>query len=296
MVDDNESSETSDMSLNTMNCFCGQGKCMYTLLEGTQLHSDSQYCLLYSMLNQVNTVTNLIINHFPHLHHPLTVKVTFCHIRHLTISIIHHFHRSLYSGSSSFYLHLLNYLTNFITLTIFNGHTMFILLATLVAFLFSLTTFPATSICFTYTFFPPFLPPFPPPHHSLIIFGNLIIIVHLTVSNSSLCGPLYHVICLIILTVITLSSLSSPSPHCHHPLLTVFLLLTILLLLLQQKEDEVNQLKQEMQRLNRMRDAVQRRLRLVEDQKGDTEQQREVLKNQITALEKGDILSCPVHQ
>ena len=50
----------------------------------------------------------------------------------------------------------------------------------------------------------------------------------------------------------------------------------------------MNQLKQEMQRLNRMRDAVQRRLRLVEDQKGDTEQQREVLKNQITALEKGD--------
>ncbi|KAI0235754.1 Cilia- and flagella-associated protein 58 [Lamellibrachia satsuma] len=55
---------------------------------------------------------------------------------------------------------------------------------------------------------------------------------------------------------------------------------------LKQKEDEVNQLKQEVQRLNKMRDSVQRRLRLVEDQKGETEQSREILKNQITALDK----------
>ena len=50
----------------------------------------------------------------------------------------------------------------------------------------------------------------------------------------------------------------------------------------------MNQLKQEVQRLNKMRDAVQRRLRLVEDQKAETEQSREILKNQISSLEKGE--------
>ena len=56
----------------------------------------------------------------------------------------------------------------------------------------------------------------------------------------------------------------------------------------QQKEDEVGSLKQEVQRLNKMRDSVQRRLRIVEDQKADIDQAKEVLRNQITALEKGE--------
>ena len=56
---------------------------------------------------------------------------------------------------------------------------------------------------------------------------------------------------------------------------------------LQQKEDEVNQLKQETARLNKLRDTVHRKLRLVEDQKGECDQQRDFLKNQIIALERG---------
>ena len=37
-----------------------------------------------------------------------------------------------------------------------------------------------------------------------------------------------------------------------------------------------------------MREAIQRKLRNVEEQKADTEQQRDMHKNQITALEKGN--------
>ncbi|XP_069140522.1 cilia- and flagella-associated protein 58-like [Argopecten irradians] len=55
---------------------------------------------------------------------------------------------------------------------------------------------------------------------------------------------------------------------------------------LKQKEDEVNQLKQETQRLNKIRETIQRKLRNVEDQKGDVEQQKETLKSQIIGLER----------
>ncbi|KAI4891372.1 hypothetical protein NFI96_012548 [Prochilodus magdalenae] len=53
------------------------------------------------------------------------------------------------------------------------------------------------------------------------------------------------------------------------------------------KEEEVNQMKQEIAKLSKMREATQRKLRLLEDQKLEVEQQRETLKNQITGLEKG---------
>ena len=55
----------------------------------------------------------------------------------------------------------------------------------------------------------------------------------------------------------------------------------------QQKEDDVGALKTETQRLNKMRETIQRKLRSVEDQKTDTEQQRETLRGQINALERG---------
>ncbi|XP_048747175.1 cilia- and flagella-associated protein 58-like [Ostrea edulis] len=55
---------------------------------------------------------------------------------------------------------------------------------------------------------------------------------------------------------------------------------------LKQKEDEVNGLKQETQRLNKMRETIQRKLRQVEENKSDVEQQKETLKSQIIGLER----------
>jgi len=49
-------------------------------------------------------------------------------------------------------------------------------------------------------------------------------------------------------------------------------------------------LKQDSVRLTRQREAIQRKLRTIEEQKVDTEHQKETLKNQINALEKGKIL------
>lgn len=57
---------------------------------------------------------------------------------------------------------------------------------------------------------------------------------------------------------------------------------------LQQKEDEVNSLKTETGRLNRMRETIQRKLRTVEEHKSDVEQSKEILKGDITALERGE--------
>ncbi|GFN90460.1 cilia- and flagella-associated protein 58-like, partial [Plakobranchus ocellatus] len=53
-----------------------------------------------------------------------------------------------------------------------------------------------------------------------------------------------------------------------------------------QREEEVNNLKTETQRQNKMRETIQRKLRSVEDSKADIEQQRETLKGQITGLER----------
>ena len=58
----------------------------------------------------------------------------------------------------------------------------------------------------------------------------------------------------------------------------------------QGKEDEVNALKQDSVRLTRQREAIQRKLRTIEDQKVETEHQKETLKNQINALEKGMVV------
>ena len=55
---------------------------------------------------------------------------------------------------------------------------------------------------------------------------------------------------------------------------------------LKQKDDEVNNLKVETQKLNKMREAIQRKLRSVEDQKIDIDQQKETLKGQIIGLER----------
>uniref|UniRef100_T2MCK8 Coiled-coil domain-containing protein 147 n=1 Tax=Hydra vulgaris TaxID=6087 RepID=T2MCK8_HYDVU len=54
----------------------------------------------------------------------------------------------------------------------------------------------------------------------------------------------------------------------------------------QAKEEEVNALKQDSLRLTRQREAIQRKLRTVEDLKIETDFHKETLKNQINALEK----------
>jgi flagellar biosynthesis chaperone FliJ len=55
---------------------------------------------------------------------------------------------------------------------------------------------------------------------------------------------------------------------------------------LQQKDDEINQLKKETTRLNKVRETIQRRLRQIEDLKAEVEQQKETLKSQNLALER----------
>ncbi len=62
---------------------------------------------------------------------------------------------------------------------------------------------------------------------------------------------------------------------------------------LKQKEDEVNQMKSEAGRLNKMRETIQRKLRSVEDQKAETEQAKETLKGQIGGLERGTFKLLP---
>lgn len=62
---------------------------------------------------------------------------------------------------------------------------------------------------------------------------------------------------------------------------------------LKAREDEINSLKQDTVRLTKMREAIQRKLRAVEDQKLEVEQQKETLKSQIAGLEKGrDVKEC----
>lgn len=46
-------------------------------------------------------------------------------------------------------------------------------------------------------------------------------------------------------------------------------------------------MKNETQRLNKMRETIQRKLRGVEDAKTEIESQRDTLRGQINALEKG---------
>lgn len=59
---------------------------------------------------------------------------------------------------------------------------------------------------------------------------------------------------------------------------------------LKAREDEINTLKQDTVRLTKMREVIQRKLRAVEDQKLEVEQQKETLKSQIAGLEKGTVV------
>ncbi len=55
---------------------------------------------------------------------------------------------------------------------------------------------------------------------------------------------------------------------------------------LKSREDEVNVLKQDMTKLNRLKDNVQKRLKQLEDQKADIETDKETLRSTIQTLEK----------
>lgn len=55
---------------------------------------------------------------------------------------------------------------------------------------------------------------------------------------------------------------------------------------LKSREDEVNTLKSDTSKLNRLKDNVQKRLKQVEDQKAETEQEKEMLRSTIQNLDK----------
>ncbi|XP_030058639.1 cilia- and flagella-associated protein 58 [Microcaecilia unicolor] len=55
---------------------------------------------------------------------------------------------------------------------------------------------------------------------------------------------------------------------------------------LRAKEEEVNQMRQEITKLTKMREVIQRKYRQMEDQKIEVDQQRETLKNQISGIER----------
>ncbi|XP_033886631.1 cilia- and flagella-associated protein 58 [Acipenser ruthenus] len=55
---------------------------------------------------------------------------------------------------------------------------------------------------------------------------------------------------------------------------------------LKMKEEEVTHMRHEISKLTKMRESTQRKLRQIEDQKLDVEQLRDMLKNQITGLER----------
>ena len=66
-------------------------------------------------------------------------------------------------------------------------------------------------------------------------------------------------------------------------------------MLVQTKEEEVNQLKLETQKLNKLRDGIQRKLRDAENHKLEVEQQRETLRSQVQAMERGLSDLTPLH-
>ena len=53
------------------------------------------------------------------------------------------------------------------------------------------------------------------------------------------------------------------------------------------KEEEVHGMKMEISRLNKAREAIQRRLQQAEEGRSDVESQRDTLKIQIAGLERG---------
>lgn len=58
-------------------------------------------------------------------------------------------------------------------------------------------------------------------------------------------------------------------------------------LCVQMKEEEVSNLKQEIARIGKIRENLQRRLRNVEENKAEVERSRDTLKQSITSLERG---------
>ena len=54
------------------------------------------------------------------------------------------------------------------------------------------------------------------------------------------------------------------------------------------REEEVQRLKQEISRVNKVRDGLSRKLKSVEDQKAAVEGSRESLKQQMGSLERGE--------
>lgn len=59
------------------------------------------------------------------------------------------------------------------------------------------------------------------------------------------------------------------------------------LLALQRREEEVGQMKQKISKQTKMREVLQKKLHQLEEQKADVEVERDTLKVQIPALEKG---------
>ena len=56
---------------------------------------------------------------------------------------------------------------------------------------------------------------------------------------------------------------------------------------LKTKDEEISGLKKELARVSKIREALQRKLRQTEEQKMESEQRRENLRQQIQAMEKG---------
>ena len=53
------------------------------------------------------------------------------------------------------------------------------------------------------------------------------------------------------------------------------------------REDEIAKFKSDIAHINKVRDGLQRKLRIVEDQKHEVESSRESLKQHITSMERG---------
>lgn len=53
------------------------------------------------------------------------------------------------------------------------------------------------------------------------------------------------------------------------------------------REDEISNFKGDINRINKLRDGLQRKLHLVEDQKHEVEFTRESLRQKITSMERG---------
>ena len=58
------------------------------------------------------------------------------------------------------------------------------------------------------------------------------------------------------------------------------------------REDEISNYKSEINRINKLRDGLQRKLRMVEEQKHEVDFSRESLRQQITSRERGQTSYC----